>query len=337
MTADIHIHSKPYQDSLVYGKQLLNDLLRLSQQHKVAGLIIIGDLWHQKHATPVNVLLTIANWLDDMKKANIPVHWVRGNHESQLRSDPQQSLIQLYGEKCCVYTDNYRYNIGHATLYFVAWYPTDVIKTKLAEHHQIAIKNQNKKNILFAHCGIREGHVSEEGFQIPQDLSIKDLLPELYDLILLGDYHGHQRITDKVFYVGEPIPTSFNSFSVKGPWLLEITDRVTCESLALPSRYPQFITHTVTSPDDLKVILDPFNRNRVFCTVDMLTRVNHRYPFAAAYPIDTQPLADRSLQPSLKSHQQILKEYIFKKFPKDKSMYETARRYLDEVEKSSGT
>lgn len=340
VTADVHIHNKPYPNSKELGKQVLDDLTRLCRQHRASGIIVVGDLWDQKHATPVEVLLTIQEWLETTCK----VYWVRGNHECQSRTNPEESLIKLFedvgGCSHAIFNSPSSHCLGgNIYFHFVPWYPTERMKKELNKIHESVLlaksRGSKARNILFAHCGLREGKVSAEGFRVPTDLSIKDLHPDLYEYVLLGDYHGHQFLADNVLYLGEPVPRTFGSFDTVGAWLLDLSeDRTKLEALSLPSKYPRFLIHHVGTGTDLAKPLDPFDRHRITTIPEILPRVVDRYPFAEVIPIEEKIQVLRDPKINLRTHEEVLRDYCEKHYSKEgKKFYATARGYLAEGSK----
>lgn len=283
VTGDLHTRDSPFADDLSIGEQLLEDLCKLAVKHRARCIVLNGDVWHQKDGVNATVLLALRNKFAALKRTyGIPFVWVRGNHEAPWRTNPEFTLMSLFDSVChTVITPSVLQNDNHI-IYLLPWYPGKSFRKLLHNITRKALKESRRK-IIIAHVGVTEGTVSPSNYRIQQEVSVRDFCPDLFDYIILGDYHAHQYLGGRknVLYLGAPIPLTFGDTSNVGPWLLNIQPQPELIPLELPSLYPKYITHEVLKPEDLSI---PFynerHRNRIRCPLSLRARVKELYPNA---------------------------------------------------------
>ena len=113
-------------------------------------------------------------------------------------------------------------------------------------------------------------------FHPPSAVSVADLQPDKWGMIICGDYHAHQFVAPNAFYTGAPIPHNFGDFNIKGVWVVD-TERLTAQAFPLPG-IPEFVQWDTTVEDKPK-----WNTNdyiRIYATPDKVERVRAEYPDA---------------------------------------------------------
>lgn len=288
-TADLQI-----SDRTVYGrprlpifKNLLDDLDLLCQRHKVRHLFLLGDVLDQKNHHPREVLLLVYRWLQTMQKRKVAVWWLRGNHESPSRTEPEESVVLLYANMCRVINRPEVTMVEDTLFTFLPWYP---VETFVDESHRLALRVHEEtfpgRKVLLSHVALKEGRVSEQGMKVQTKVGFADLYPEFYDMVLLGDYHAHQFLGDRVVYLGAPIPHTFGDWGIEGPWLID-TEELSMEPLCLPSTYPRFCRYEVHKLEDRLPDYDPRDYNQIRTLPSLIGKVKQCYPDA-----DVRPLVD---------------------------------------------
>lgn len=283
VTGDIHLRDGPFPEDLEIGLQILEDCAYLAKVHDTKVIIINGDLLHRKNDTPLAVLLPLYRKLESLRARGYLVVWSRGNHESPWKSDPHRTVMTLFSNVCHTVIMPKTIEAANSTIWILPWYEGHDFRRLLNEVRKKALLCPSRRKIVIAHIGVTEGSVSPSNFRVQQDVSLKDFSPDLFDLIILGDYHMHQYLGDdrRVVYLGSPIPLTFGDGDTVGPWLLDLLPEPRLTPLDLPTIYPKYNTYEIRKPEELTI---PFynheDRNRIHCTPSMSSRVETIYPDA---------------------------------------------------------
>lgn len=340
VTGDVHMHPKTKKLDEIFWK----DLISLYDKHKVDGLLILGDL-----IDIPRISLEYYLWLQDLLRGYFSVRnlevpramaWLLGNHESVSREDPTVSCLRYFenfGKLVETITKPHVQGVGKNTIFFfLPWMPGK--KLKVAAIKLAAIASEKKyercKKVLFCHAGLKEGEVSDD-YRVHQEVSIKDLSPDVFDLILLGDYHRHQFLTENAFYVGSPFPRSFKDTKSVGVWLLDTGGpEVSCEALALPSAYPQYKSYQIRSLEDLAVSgYDSSNVNRLEVDISLVERARSLYPGAQVLPKEYMPVLDRGRLQNVESSdaEAVFLELLKQRNIRDKNMKILGVEYIQKA------
>jgi DNA repair exonuclease SbcCD nuclease subunit len=233
VAADLHI-----SDRVVMGRprlpvymDMLQQMWDIASREKVDAIVFAGDVIDNKNKPPMEVLLSIQ---DALWHAPVEVHWLRGNHESPSKETPERSIISLFDRDsllCKVHPIvtwspglTHIHKEGERPILFLPWYPPEEYKKHAAFLTTLAKgwkKEIGKKPILITHVGLKEGSTSPSNFHPPSSVSVSDLSPEDWAVIICGDYHAHQFVAKNVFYTGAPIPHNFGDFNIKGVWIVD--------------------------------------------------------------------------------------------------------------------
>lgn len=286
VSADLHVSNRLIcgRSRLEVSMRVLEDQVLLAQQHNVKHIFWLGDVLDKKHGTPRSVLRAVYRFLKKVKyKTDIKIHILRGNHETPDNSDPHDTLLELFSEVCHVVSRPGILELGDTRFYLLPWYPAgDYIRMAraYAKKARATRGTAGLRHVLLTHVGLREGRISPSNIQLPQRVSLSHLYPNIFDLIILGDYHAHQFLADNAFYVGAPVAHLFGDEGMVGPWLVDTT-AMDVESLVLPHRPPDFRKWVVTDPADL--VLHGYRAddyNRIFAPGIALQALRVMYPGA---------------------------------------------------------
>jgi DNA repair exonuclease SbcCD nuclease subunit len=293
-TADLQISNNRIlgRDRLPVYEELLKDLLVLCKDCEVGHLFLLGDVIDAKNSPPREVLLLVYRWLRRALKRKVKVHWLRGNHESPSRSRPHDSLMELFSEMCHVILKPETIFLDSVAISLLPWYlPEEFVDYSILTAE---VDAGGARRILMSHVATREGQV-QPGKQASQKVSTADLLPEKYDLVLLGDYHAHQFLGKNICYLGAPIPHTFGDWGIEGPWLIEVTgEDISMQVLPLIG-YPRFCQWEIQDKKDLDLKgYREEDYNRIFTHPSLMSLVESRYPDAEVRPISKQIEVDLS-------------------------------------------
>lgn len=274
---------------LPVSMHLMADLVKLCQINNVRHLFLLGDVLDQKMPIPYEVVFELYKFLLTVKKCTqVKVTWLRGNHETPYKADPLKSVTTLFSEVAHVVNVEEVIEIDRNFFYLLPWFPENDFVKKAQDFAVMAHSDRAKRKFLFTHVGLKEGRVSASNIQIPQRVGVSHLHPEMYDLVLLGDYHAHQAVGDNVFYLGAPIAHCYGDTDIMGPWLLD-TDALEMDPLVLPTRPPQFQRWTVLDDGGLELPgYRPEDYNRITVAPRLLESIRIRYPEADLRPADDE-------------------------------------------------
>lgn len=252
VTGDLHISDRRVmgRPRLPVTLDMLQSIFDYAQAQAVDGVVLNGDVIDQKQGFPLDVYLGILSVLE--KRAPVfKTFWIRGNHESPDAERPQRTLMRLFEGLVTTVIDRPTYFADATSLVRLApWWPAEKFKQSMNEIAQ-EDRHSTKSRYLITHVGLKEGTVGPSNFYPPSEVRCKDLHPEVYKKILLGDYHTHQWIVPhKVVYLGAPIEHTFGDAESPGVWILD-TVKDTLESLPLVG-FPRFFQWTIDTPKKLE-------------------------------------------------------------------------------------
>jgi DNA repair exonuclease SbcCD nuclease subunit len=323
VAADLHI-----SDRVVMGRprlpvymDMLQQMWGIASREKVDAIVFAGDVIDNKNKPPMEVLLSIH---DALWHAPVDVYWLRGNHESPSKEDPDRSIITLFSRDALLSKVHsvvfspwpaLRHKEGDRPIMFLPWYPAEEYKRHAAHYTKLAQgwrKETGKKPILITHVGLKEGSTSPSNFHPPSSVSVADLSPEDWAVIICGDYHAHQFVAKNVFYTGAPIPHNFGDFNIKGVW---IVDSEKLEIKAVPlTGFPRFVQWDMTEQPD-KPTWKEEDYVRIYSRPGDVELVQAKYPEAdvrvrvpedqVVLPTDSRMSLDESA-----SHDVLLTRYL---------------------------
>lgn len=275
--SDLHLSSKTVlgRPRLSVGAQFLADLIVLAKQHGVSQIAFLGDTVDSK--TDMQALLLLHRFLGAVKKNGIDVILLGGNHENVLRSDPANSVLALLDGMADVILLPQIRRFPYVTVFCAPWAREETFIGNAEKLAAVAAQTPGHK-ILLAHVGLKEGRINASNIEIPRRVSVKHLHADLYDLVLLGDYHVHQQVASNVYYLGAPYQHQFGDEGTVGPWLVD-TDDGSMEALDLPNPAPSFRQWRM----DVDLVEGDFNvrdYHRIYTTAQLAERVRLRYPDA---------------------------------------------------------
>lgn len=241
-TADIHVANTPAWRLPLFS-QLFDDILANALARGCKYVVHAGDLWHEKHGVRVECLSLIYDKLKEARSRGVTWVLLRGNHEIELKSRPHTTLLTLFTQVAMVINRPAILRWPEVQFHFAPWYLHDTFREvmkKLASRARMA----EEQCVLFAHVGIDEGQLSPSNYyRVPQRVDLATLRPDVYDLVLLGDYHMRQRFGANALYMGNPIPHNFGDVGIQGLWCLEATgEGLNISDVDLLYTYPEFRT-----------------------------------------------------------------------------------------------
>ncbi len=287
------------RDGTILGKprqpvcrRLFDALIEEAETHQCSHIILLGDVWHAKHPSP-EVVLMVYEFLERAREKKLRVVILLGNHDVFRPGEENHSLLRIFNSGLAQIISTPRITPlreAQASLFFLPWYEADTYKERLAEVKQIARKERDsgQRVILLTHVGLSEGKPSLSNFQPPQRVSVTDIEPDLWDLVLMGDYHMHQRVADNAMYLGAPIPHTFGDEGNVGFWVLQCDPNGGHISpIRIGDRFPKFDRFVIDSAAGITVPYKKDNYTKIECAPELYERVRRMYPEAEVLPIRT--------------------------------------------------
>ena len=266
----------------------------LAKAQGCSHVILAGDLLDEKHGVRMECLDMLYKELQYSVRHNVTWVWLRGNHELSIKSQPHLTPMSLFQAVCNPIIEPAIWETPDAVLFFMPWYLAQEFIARAANMAATARTYQHKSKMLFAHIGLDEGKASPSNMYVEQEVALKHLHTEAYDLVWLGDYHGRQQLNSNTRYCGVPISLEHGDDIDNGVYLLD-TALGTFQHIALPERFSRHKTWQVTDPN--QSILrgyDSQDHNRIRLPREWIPTWQTLYPDAQFLSESAAP--DRSLR-----------------------------------------
>lgn len=321
VSADLHVSDRVVmgRSRLPVYEKMLYSIIDIAKEHQCEAIVLAGDVIDNKNKPPLDVLVL----LDQFLSANtLPLYWLRGNHETPDKENPSKSIISLFRDRygvrvvsdCGSVIYHSSFQEADRIFYFLPWYPAEDFKAEAVKLSKKAVRfkeKTGKKPILFTHIGLKEGSTSPSNFHPPSAVTVSDLFPEHWAMIVCGDYHAHQFVAKNVFYTGAPIPHNFGDFNIKGVWVLD-TEKLTARAVPIPGA-PKFIQWDATLQE--KPLWSPEDYVRVYAKPGDIELIRAAHPEAdvrAKVPEEqiTLPTDSRISLDATASHDVLLSRYL---------------------------
>lgn len=346
VSADIHANSNTIlgKPRLPVCRRLFAALIEKSVGHKCSHIFLLGDVWHAKHPAP-EVVLAVYEFLENAKAKGLKVVILLGNHDVYQPGEENKSLLRIFDSGLAQVVDRPRVSRleGPVDIYMLPWYESDTYKQHLKQMKKEAYKSRQagRKAFLFTHVGLSEGKPSLSNFQPPQRVSTTDIDPNLWDLVLMGDYHMHQKLAPHAMYLGSPVPHTFGDEGNVGFWVLacgpEVLEGYRLSPVPVGDWVPRFDRFVI---DDLKGLHVPYkkeNYTRIECAPELYEKVRKMYPEAEVLPLPSEVKIDASSSristEALDDYPTLMDEYLEMKRVEKKQRERLKRAGLELLQK----
>lgn len=274
LTCDTHCQNKPSW-KLPYYTRLVREVSELALQHGCGAVVHSGDFWHDRFGVNPEVLQMLYSEVERSADRGVPWILLRGNHEIGVKSKPHESLLALFANVATVIMKPQLRKFGDTAMYFLPWYLGDQFKSYAQHLARCTVSDPSAKKVLIGHVGLNEGFVSPSNcYRVPQRVSLKDLHPECYNLVFLGDYHTTQSLGDRTMYGGAPIAHQFGDAPNQGVWLLDADGpELKMENLKLSDTYPVYKAVKVAEGQRIPDLKEPRTRYKLQVHIHDLPKV----------------------------------------------------------------
>lgn len=289
LCSDLHLQGRTIQELEESGR-----LLRIITDAAIAfgsDVVCTGDFFHQTHVIdpPGPVVLLAHTELQRAWDAGCRWFILKGNHDTDQPDNLDHSVLQLYRKiSVPIITPRSVVEAG-CFLGFVPWAPPGAYRTGIDVITAQAMQHRGTR-ILFSHVSLKEGHVSPSNRQLDVPIRAQDLHPQEWTAIYLGDYHAAQQVQgySNVFYLGAPRPQTFGDYDNIGIWLMEADDNgtINIQAHSIRDHFPAYQQYCVRTEADLPLPgYNSGNKNRVYVSLELRTRIRTLYPDAQIRPI----------------------------------------------------
>lgn len=259
--SDVHFHkfndfskSTGRVNNTRFENQLdaVEDVLKLAKKEDRT-VLFAGDLFHQRGRVDTQVFNEAFSLFK--KYEDVRVVAIEGNHDNvdnSINSVSSLEPFKVLSNFTLIETYD-KISLGDDTLVGVSY------GEEYAELKEF-IKN-NKATILMAHLGV-EGSYGAGMSKLDGPFSTGDLMvPDNYDIGLLGHYHRRQEVSPNTFYIGNPVAQNFSDSEQQKGYITFETEngKVVNDSLKFTRlKYPMFIkvdnTNINKYGDDIEAI-----------------------------------------------------------------------------------
>lgn len=294
-SGDLHVGTKhqgtyPQKDRRAITTRVLYDMLRICQVNGSRCMILNGDVLDEAYPD-LQTLLELHWALMAVRAEGVTVYWIRGNHEVHIKSQLDVNVMHLFQNVCQVVVEPQSFTSDTSVVMMIPWYPDERLMRRLYDEAALLVHRDPRHCVLFTHAGLKEGRISPSNRQLPQDIAVCDLHPEVWDAVFLSDYHAHQMLAENVCYMGAPIPHTFGDWSIVGPWLID-TDAAAYRAVDI-----------VAGDDGWFEGMPPFRSPRY----PRFQRWSHQDPSTMPeWPIDLEDYNEIRVHPALKERVQAL-------------------------------
>ncbi|CEM61880.1 exonuclease SbcCD subunit D [Treponema phagedenis] len=235
-TADLHLGKSLHEFSLYeQQKKMLHDIRQILSKDDYAAFCIAGDVY-DRSIPPADSVSLFSSFLTEIKADNpeLSIYIIPGNHDSAQRlsfasellkgqnifihQDPEKSDLPYHishnGEEAAVFLLPFL-NLGAFS--YIAEDKTEKLMTSQSEMLTEASRRlkktvpKNMPSILIAHLFTLAGKSSSsERVFVGLAEQVDPALFDFFSYAALGHLHKPQKITERMYYSGAPLPYSFD-------------------------------------------------------------------------------------------------------------------------------
>lgn len=215
--SDVHCHPHGINAGKSYRKledclKALDWVFETARSRNIKNILFGGDLFHDRQKIDVYTYQAVFKaFAHNLITVDSPtVHLLLGNHDlwkyektdvTSVYPLSQLQKIKMISEPSTTDIDGYQ----------VSWLPY----THDPEKDILTIKNDAKKKILIGHVAIDGAFLNSMGsvsdVHVEHDGEMKKVAVDIFDdwdHVFLGHYHGAQRLSSTVEYIGSPLQLS---------------------------------------------------------------------------------------------------------------------------------
>lgn len=205
-----------------------------------AKLIIAGDIINSKLLIHQQIITEVMETLLEIKNDNVDIYILLGNHDYEILNEKVYSYLLNLNIKIATPQNP----IIEDEFALVSYSKPELMMEELQN-----INTDNLK-LLVSHLGLIEGELTGSEFKIGE-FSIKQFSHLKNVWIILGHYHKPQKVSERIYYVGSPIPTRLDELDEEKRFLFLDTDKDEIKSIS--TEYPKIKQFDLTIDEKINI------------------------------------------------------------------------------------
>lgn len=333
---DIHIN----RDNIEEFRKNWDEAIELCLQRKITRIIVGGDLWTNRAAQTLPVLLAVREALLDATDEGISVVLAEGNHDLIDQEDYAGYSHVFSGYNGVIVVDDYELfwldKPIALRLAVMSYFPENGSFIDRLNELRKRVKYP-ERTILYIHQGIKGGLSQSSDDELPSDI-FKD-----FRKVLVGHYHDRKRVGENIFYIGASRQHNFGEDQQKG-YTIIYDDGET--EFVLNKKNTRYSTIVITDRDDMEntmLMIPELTKNgekvrvQVECNSDEAKTVDKQALLnigATKVEIKTETITVESAAQAMETKYDkagIKKEYVVFCQSKNISDIEVGLNYLDKI------
>lgn len=193
-------------------KDLVGQKIALAKEMKCEYLACLGDIFNSRKHQSQKVLQTFKEILDEVKKNNLTLIAIPGNHDKTVYENEGSFLDPFeYHPALELVVDTGTRYLAKIEFTFIPFF----IEDKWLEYYDgIEIRDKDPHTrILCSHIAVT-GSRNNDGKKV--DSVIKPSMFRKFHKVLLGHYHDHQKIGDNIYHLPSIQQNNFGENENKG-------------------------------------------------------------------------------------------------------------------------
>ena len=203
IVADIHAGVQGRTQDILWALRTAREYCHAT---KIDTVLILGDLWHDRHALEIDVLVGICEFFAETRE-KYEQHWITfpGNHDMFLRHSWQVNSLQALRKHLTVIEDVKLLTINDQRFWVLPFItyekPYMTILSKIHEKHE-------EGDILLTHIGVKNASLNT--CFLLQNWSMVTFEESLFTRVYAGHFHSKQQVGTNLWYPGSLIPFKFD-------------------------------------------------------------------------------------------------------------------------------
>lgn len=240
-------------------KDIFRQLVSLCKECKTHNIICGGDVFTNRSGQPLSCLTDWKEILSMLKKEDITIHVIPGNHD-KTSGDDERSYLDVYSEpNVCLYRKGTCVYLGDVAYLFIPYFKNE----RWLEEYKREVDYMNtcddvindSPRILISHIGC-DGVRNNDGTLV--ESPIKPSMLKSWNKVLLGHYHNASKVGDNVFYTGSAYQNNYGENVTDKGFTLIYNDG---SIKFVPSKFPKYICKKIqaTDKETLRNLIDQYD------------------------------------------------------------------------------
>lgn len=264
------------------------EVLHLSLQHKVHGVINLGDFKEAYDPVAIDVVNFWVNSNRAIKEKNLELIELLGNHDRISQYSDNRNWFTVFRSTGAHAIETPSYieydNVVFACLPFI--HDVKKLKASARKLWRKVKKIKHKKRVLLFHCDVKGAEYNNLGIVSDCKVTTQDLLMYKYDRCFGGHIHKRQELANNAMYVGNPFCCDWGEINQEKGYIIydDAANTWTCVKSRIPGWFSfDYLREHKTK----KVLLNTRIKHVLDCNLsEDYTKIveNYRERIAKCYP-----------------------------------------------------